>query len=157
MKRLYSKQDFKHYTFLKKILFDLHLNDQDYWWLISDIGAYPRQTENQALLNNNNYLLLRTNELMDILEAEDFQWIWAVFSVIPCHYLKEDILKFDLPYVENFEKGRYNPAIDEPKLQHPYAEFELYAVDSSYMFVISDNEELLLKFKKNYPKYVEKL
>ena len=49
--------------------------------------------------------------------------------------------------MENFENGKYNPHIDESKLQHPYAEFELYAVDSSYMFMISDNEELISKFK----------
>ena len=91
-----------------------------------------------------------------MLEDDDFQWIWAVFSAIPSSYQKEEILKFGLPYVETIENGKYNPHIDEPKRQHPYAELELYAVDSSYMFMISDNEELIAKFKKSYPKYIEK-
>jgi hypothetical protein len=60
-----------------------------------------------------------------------------------------------LPYVENFESGKYNPHIDEPKLQHPYSIFELYAVDSSYFFMISDNEEMISKFKNRYPKCIE--
>lgn len=156
MKRLYCEHEFKFYTFLKQILLDLDLVDKDYLWLISDIEAYPRKRENQERLDNNIYLLLNTKELVEMLEADDFQWIWAVFSAIPSHYQKEDILKFDLPYVENFEQGKYNPHTDEPKLQHPYAAFELYAVDSSYMFLISDNEELISKFKKTYPKYTEK-
>lgn len=155
MKRVYCKKEFKYYTFLKQILLDLDLVDKDYLWLISDIEAYPRKREYKQLLTNNIYLLLNTKELLDMLEDDDFQWIWAVFSAIPSSYQKEEILKLDLPYVENLEKGKYNPHIDEPKLQHPYAEFELYAVDSSYMFIISDNEELISKFKKSYPKYIE--
>lgn len=91
-----------------------------------------------------------------MLEADDFRWIGAIFSAIPSHYRKEDILKFGLPYVENFEKGKYNPHTDEPKLQHPYAKFEIYAVDSSYMFMISNNEALISKFKKSYPQYIER-
>ena len=155
MKRLCSTKDFKFYTHLKQVLSDLDLLDKDYLWLISDIEAYPRKKEYQTLLDNNEYLLLTTNELVNMLDADDFQWIWAVFSAIPAKYQKEDILSFDLPYVENFEKGKYNPHIDKPKLQHKYSEFELYAVDSSYLFMISDNEEVLSKFKKSYPKYSE--
>ena len=156
MKRLYCKHEFKYYTFLKEIMLDLDLVDKDYWWLISDIEAYPRKSETKELLNQNSHLLLTAKELVEILEKDDFQWIWAVFSVIPLEYQKEDILKYDLPYVENIEAGKYNPHLDEPKLQHPYAEFELYAVDSSYMFMITDNEEMISKFEKCYPKYIEK-
>ena len=100
--------------------------------------------------------LITKKELLDMLEDDDFQWIWAVFSAIPSRYLKEDILKFDLPYVETIENGKYDPHIDKPKIQHPFADFELYAVDSSYMFMISDNEEIISTFKKSYPKYIEK-
>lgn len=155
MKRLYSKRDFKFYTYLKQVLFDLGLADKDYLWLISDIEAYPREKEHQALLNR-EYLLLTTKELLDLLEAEDFQWIWAVFSGIPSRYQKEDILQFDLPCVETIEPGKYNPHTDKPQFQHPYAEFEIYAVDSSYMFLISDREALLRAFREKYPEYEEK-
>ena len=156
MKRLYCEKEFKYYTFLRQILLDLDLVDKDYLWLISDIEAYPKKREIRELLNSNPYLLFDTKELVDLLEEDDFQWVWAVFSAIPTHYKKEDILKFNLPHVENFESGKYNLHIDRPKLQHPYAEFEFYAVDSSYLFMISDNEELISKFKKSYPKCIEK-
>ena len=137
-------------------MLDLDLVDKDYWWLISDIEAYPRKSETKELLNQNSHLLLTAKELVEILEKDDFQWIWAVFSVIPFEYQKEDILKYDLPYVENIEAGKYNPHLDEPKLQHPYSVFELYAVDSSYLFMITNNEEMITKFKRCFPKYIEK-
>ncbi len=151
MRRLYSIHDFEYYTCLKQILYDLELVDKQYLWLISDFEACPRKEKYQELVYNNEYLLMNTNELINMLEDEDFQWIWAVFSAIPITYSEEDILQFDLPYCWSYEEGMYNPCVDKPKLQHPYAIFEIYAFDSSYMFMVSDDEELISKFKKRYP------
>lgn len=155
MKRIYSKKDFKYYTNMGRVLSDLELDSKDFWWLISDIEAYPRKKESQELVGDNSYLILSTSELVNMLKNDDFQWVWAIFSAIPSTYEKKDILKFDLPYLEYFEEGQYNPYEDEPKIQHPYAEFEIYAVDSSYMFLISDNEKLIDRFKRCYPRYIE--
>ena len=155
MKRLCSQGDYKWYTHFKQVLYDLELYNKQYLWLINDIVAYPRKEKYQELLDSNEYLLLTTSELVNILEEDDFQWIWAVFSAIPDKYQKEDILQFDLPYVENIAEGKYNPHIDEPKLQHPYADFEIYAVDSSYMFIITDDSEIISKFQKKYPRCTE--
>lgn len=155
MRRLYSKHDFEYYTCLKQILHDLELADKQYLWLISDFEACPRKETYQELVYNNEYLLMNTNELINMLEDEDFQWIWAVFSAISITYSEEDILQFDLPRFWSAEEGMYNPFEDKPKLQHPYASFEIYAFDSTYMFIISDDEELISKFQKCYPKYEE--
>lgn len=154
MKKLYSSKNYKYYTMLRQILYDLKLTDKDYLWLISDIEAYPHKEEYQNLIEN-NYLILSTKELLDMLDDDDFQWIWAVFSAIPSTYTKEEILSFDLPYIQNIEIGKYNPHADVPKFQHPYSDFELYAVDSSYIFLITDNNELINQFKKSYPSYTE--
>ena len=88
-----------------------------------------------------------------MLNDDDFQWVWAVFSAIPLKYTEREILEYDQPHLEFFEKGEYNPYYDEPKLQHPLAEFELYAVDSSEMFIVSNDDELINRFKKCYPLY----
>lgn len=154
MKRIYSIKDFKYYTLLKQVLIDLELVDKDYLWLISDIEAYPRKEKYEEMVQE-EYLLMSTRELVEVLEDDDFQWVWAVFSAIPPKYTREEILQFDLPCIEDIEGKGYNPYVDIPKLRHPYAEFELYAVDSSYMFLISDNEELIYRFKKSYPLYSE--
>jgi len=155
MKRLYSKYDFKGYTLIKQVLYDLELSNQQYLWLISDMEAYPRKKEFCELLDQNEYLLLETSQLLQMLETDDFQWVWAVFSAIPASYDREEILQFDLPYVMDVEDGVYNPHTDQPKLQHPYAVLELYAVDSSYMFMVTDNADFITKFKQKYPMYIE--
>ena len=75
MRRLYSIHDFEYYTCLKQILYDLELADKQYLWLISDFEACPRKEKYQEIVYNNEYLLMNTNELINMLEDEDFQWI----------------------------------------------------------------------------------
>ena len=86
MKKLISRHDLEYYTMLKKVLYNLELNDKDYMWLISDIEAYPNKEEYEELINQKDYLLLTTKQLIKMLEDDDFQWIWAVFSAIPLNY-----------------------------------------------------------------------
>jgi len=155
MKRIFSKNDFKGYTLMGRILSDLELEKKDYLWLISDIEAYPSKKEYQELINGKPYLLMRTHELVSMLNDDDFQWVWAIFSAIPSHYQKEDILSCGLPSFARLE-AEHDPCKDDPQIQHPYAELEIYAFDSSYMFMISDSDELISRFKKCYPKYIEK-
>lgn len=153
MERVISKKDFRYYTMLKKILFDLGLANKEYWWLISDIEAYPSKEKYQEFIYKEDYLLITTADLLKMLEEDDFQWVWAIFSVIPSKYTEEEILNYELPHLRYIDEGEYNPYIDTPKLQHPLAEFELYAEDSSSMFLISNDEELLNKFKRAYPNF----
>ena len=154
MKRVWSRNDFKYYTFMLQILTDLKLDNSDYLWLITDIDAYPRKKEYEDMLRNNNYLLLSTSELVNMLKNEDFQWVWAVFSAIPSHYHREDILKFELPYIENFTEGQYDPYEDKPRLQHPYAELEILCSESG-IALISNDDKLIDHFKKCYPHYTD--
>ena len=153
MERVISNKDFRCYTMLKKILFDLGLANKEYWWLISDIEAYPSKEKYREYIYKEDYLLITTADLLKMLEEDNFQWVWAIFSVIPSKYTEEEILNYELPHLQYIDEGEYNPYIDTPKLQHPLAEFELYAEDSSSMFLISDDEELLNKFKTAYPNF----
>ena len=154
MRRIYSKKDCNGYTMMKSVLFNLELNNKSYTWLISDIEAYPQNDEIAKIFKGKEYIVLSTKELVEILEKEDFQWIWAVFSAIPSKHSNEEILQYDLPYIEPINK-EYNPFKDTPKVQHPLAEFEICAWDSSGMFLVSDDENLINKFKKCYPKSYE--
>ena len=139
----------KYYTYLKK-LFDAINNKQlEYNWLITDCTCYPENPKTDAMLRK-DYCWLSGEELTDLVAQEDFQWIWAVFSVVPIDYTKEDILKYDLPYCASYYNQEYNPFDKEPRLQHPLAKFELYAVDSTYIFIVTEDIELIDRFKKNY-------
>ena len=155
MERVISTEDFEHYTYLKQILSDLDLTDKEFWWLISDLEAYPQKKEYEELLYRDSYLLIKNSEFVQMLNENDFQWVWGVFSAIPSKYSKEEILEYDLPRLQIIDEGNYNPYSDEPRLQHPLAEFELYAVDSTDMFVIASGD-LINRFKKSYPKYKSK-
>lgn len=156
MRRIHSRIDCNGYTLLKSVLFNLELNNKDYTWLISDIEAYPQNEELAKLINDKEFLLLSTKELVDMLEIEDFQWIWAVFLAIPSKYSKEEILKYELPYIQSI-KRKYNPFGKYPKIQHPLAEFEICAWDSSGVFLVTDNDDLISKFKEHYPNSYEDL
>ncbi len=156
MRRIHSRKDCNGYTLFKSILFNLALNNKDYTWLISDIEACPQNEELAKLINDKEYLLLSTKELVAMLEIEDFQWIWAVFSAIPSKYSKEEILQYELPYIQPINR-EYDPFGNHPKIQHPLADFEICAWDSSGMFLVTDNEELISKFKEKYPKSYEEL
>lgn len=150
MKRLMSKKDLSGYTLMKQVLINLDLNKKNYIWLISDIEAYPSNKQLEKEINEKGYLILSTKDLISILDEEDFQWIWAVFSAIPNKYTNEEILEKGLPFIQTVD-SKYNLFEDEPKVQHPLAEFEICAWDSSGMFLVSDDEQLLNKFKKVYP------
>lgn len=150
MIRLESEKDCEGYTLIKEVLMNLELNMKEYNWLITDIEAYPQSNEINNFINDKSYVILSTKELMNILNKEDFQWIWAVFSAIPSEYTKEEILQYELPYIQPIDK-EYNPFGGNPKIQHPLAEVEIGAWDSSGMFIVTDDESLLRKFKIHYP------
>ncbi len=150
MMRLLSRKDCQGYTLMRQVLINLELDKRDYQWLITDIEAYPMNEDIYNLINDKQYVILSTNELMDILFKEDFQWIWALFSAIPSKYSKEEIINYDLPHI--IPTGPESiPFGDSPKIQHPLADIEIGAWDSSGMFIITDDCKLLEKFKEFYP------
>lgn len=151
MRRIRSEKDCEYYTFMKSVLYNLGLDNKNYTWLISDIEVNPQNEEIAKLIGGEYYLILSTKELLDMLEIDDFQWIWAVFSAIPPKYSKEEILEYELPYIDSIDDD-YDPFGNNPKVQHPLAEFEICVWDSSGMFIVTDNESLISKFKEKYPK-----
>ncbi len=156
MKRVWTSIYFDYLTpmSMRDVLANLQLDDSDYLWLISDIEAYPRKSEYYQLIENTSHILLSTKELVDMLDQDDFQWVWAVFSAIPTHYTAAEILSFKLPHIESFGKSDYNPYDDEPKLQHPYAELEIYCSEIG-LALVSDDDKLVDRFRKSYPNYTD--
>lgn len=65
----------------------------------------------------------------------------GVFSAIPSQYSEEEILKYPLP---NIKENK------ETTIQHPLAEIEIGANDSSSLYIISDDTYIEI-FKKLYP------
>ena len=139
MNRCISKGEDDYYTDILKVVNAIGGRSLNYNWLITEIetstGDYFYE----------EYVILSNDELLDNLENKEIQWIWGTFSAIPKKYKQEEILKYNLPGVENIDKK-------EIKIQHPLAEIEIIAYDSTFVQLIAKNKTIAEKFKKIYKK-----
>lgn len=139
MNRCISKGEDDYYTDILKVVNAIGGRSLNYNWLITEIetstGDYFYE----------EYVILSNDELLDNLENKEIQWIWGTFSAIPKKYKQEEILKYNLPGVENIDKK-------EIKIQHPLAEIEIIAYDSTFVQLIAKNKTIAEKFKKVYKK-----
>ena len=154
MFRLVSVKDKNGYTQMLKIINALGGRKLNYNWLITDIEAYPQKgvgeidDEIYSYLNEKDYVFISNLDLLDILEENDFQWIWGVFSAIPNIYSLDDVLKHELPCAEdNCDIYLDNNFI----IQHPFAEIEIVAFDSSGMHIVSKDKNICNCLKLVYP------
>ena len=148
MKKLISKKDEKCYAFILKIIKSIQKVNSKYNWLISAIEAYPFDVygKMEKMLQDNEYLFLSTNELINMLEKNDFQWIWAVFSAIPNNYTIKDILKYKIPYIEDNKK-----IFTDTIIQHPLADIEMVVEDGTSLSIVAKENKYLDVFKEIYP------
>ena len=137
MKRYISKENEYYYTDMLKVIKAIGGKNLDYNWLITEI-----ETSTGDYFED-EYIILTNEELLDKLESKKIQWIWGTFSAIPKKYKQEEILKYNLPGVENIDKKEIKP-------QHPLAEIEIIAYDSTFVQIIA-KEEIAKRFKKIYP------
>lgn len=136
----------KYYTYLYKIFTEINIVQKDYNWLITDIVAYPETKEYQDLFSK-KYAWLSGDELTNITEKEDFQWIWGVLSGFDKNIDIEEVLKYSLPYADGYEGFWKNPL----SLQHPLASIEIVAWDSSLSLIISKNKQIIDNFRLVFP------
>lgn len=139
MNRCISKGEDDYYTDILKVVNAIGGRNLDYNWLITEIEASTGDYFYEE------YVILSNDELLDNLENKKIQWIWGTFSAIPKKYRQEEILKYNLPGVENIDKK-------EIKIQHPLAEIEIIAYDSTFVQLIAKDKTIAEKFKKLYKK-----
>ena len=136
----------KYYTYLKK-LFDAIGNRQtEYNWLITDCTCYPESPKTDAMLRK-DYCWITGEELTELVTQEDFQWIWAVLSGFDKSVKLSEVLKYDLPYAEDYN-GFWSKPIS---MQHPWAKIEIVPWDSSMTMIFSDDKGIIDSFKAAYP------
>lgn len=139
MNRCISKGEDDYYTDILKVVNAIGGRNLDYNWLITEIEASTGDYFYEE------YVILSNDELLDNLENKKIQWIWGTFSAIPKKYRQEEILKYNLPGVENIDKK-------EIKIQHPLAEIEIIAYDSTFVQLIAKDKTIAEKLKKLYKK-----
>lgn len=145
MKKCIINKGMKYYTDMSVILNPIKGYLQDYNFLITDIECnyYPDKRINYQ----EDYLFISPSELLDIVDTNEIQFIWGVFSAIPKYIPLDEILKYELPYSEGLHS--LNEIV---VMQHPFAEIEIVAFDSSYLDVISIHEDIIQTIQKEFPK-----
>ena len=136
----------EYYTYLYRIFTGINMVQKDYNWLLTDIVAYPETKEYQDLFSK-EYCWLSGEELTNIIEKEDFQWIWGVLSGFDKNIDIEEVLKYSVPYADGYEGFWGNPL----SLQHPLASIEIVAWDSSLSLVISKNKQIIDNIRLVFP------
>lgn len=144
MKAVVIQKGEKYYTFLKSLLHSIDNVQREYNWLITGFECYPQNKEYAEKLSG-KYCWITGDDLTDMVEDEDFQWIWGVFSAFPKNLKKDSILKYKLPQAED-NTGIWQIPIS---IQHPFAEIEIVAWDSSMTIIISKNDDIVEKLKNN--------
>lgn len=129
-------------TYLRRILESIQNRDK-YNWLISSCECYPVNKKFSDMLSN-EYCLLAGEELFKMVKQEDFQWVWGILSAIPKDVSEDAILKCNFPKADGNESIWQKPIT----IQHPLAEIEIIAWDSS-MTIIKSNEERIIENIRN--------
>ena len=94
---------------------------------------------------SDKYCWITGDVLTEMVESENFQWIWGIFFAFPKDISEETVLKFKLPQLYEYAEILNNPVI----IQHPLAEIEIIAWDSSMTIFISRENNLVNLLKKN--------
>ena len=137
-----------HYTKFKKIFKVLKPTINDYNWLITDCEAYPNFSGHSTrIFQSGDHAWIGSHELMDIVNKDDFQWIWAVLSGFEKIYSHEEVLQYPHPYADGYS-GFWRP---EVSIQHPLASIELVAWDCTAILLISNHDYVVEKFRNSFP------
>lgn len=138
MKGLILNKGEPYYSYFGKLFKSVEELSKNYNWLISNAECYPQNLEFQERFNM-NYVWITGQELSQILCLEDFQWVWGVLSGFSNTTKLSEVLKRRLPYADGYTGFWQNPL----KMQHPLAEVEIVAWDSSCSLFICKNDKII--------------
>lgn len=144
MKGIVIDEGEEYFTFLGKLFKALDNIQKDYNWLISDHVCYPEDA-NYAKRLSAEWCWMTGTELTEMIEHEDFQWIWGVLSGFPKHETKEEVLKYKLPNAMENDRIWQNPI----SMQHPLSLMEIIAWDSSMTVFISRSDDIIDRIVKS--------
>ena len=146
MKGIVINKGEKVFTLLANIFDSINNIQRKYNWLITGHECYP-QNKKYAEILSKEWCWLTGDELTDMVEDENFQWIWGVLSAFPKHIKKETILKYKLPRARENSKIWQNPI----SMQHTLSVMEIIAWDSSMTVVISKCDDVINQLKSDKP------
>ncbi len=133
------------FTDMQRVFQAIGGRQKDYNWLLTDCVCYPENPETAAMLRQ-SYCWLTGEELTDLVERENFQWIWAVLSGFDKSVEFSDVMKYDLPKAEDYNGFWSLPM----RMQHPLASVEIVPWDSSMTVIFSEDEDVVRCFIEGF-------
>lgn len=148
MKGLILNKGEPYFSSFSKVFKNIKELSKDYNWLISNAECYPQKVESREKLNMAAYAWMKGDELVQLLCQEDFQWVWGVLSGFNKNVQLNEILKYELPYADGYLGFWKTPLT----IQHPLAEVEIVAWDSSCSLFISKSDKIIGEIATIYSK-----
>ncbi|MBQ9949309.1 MAG: hypothetical protein IJO93_01135 [Clostridia bacterium] len=139
----------EYFTDMKRMLTGVK-NVEKYNWLITDFDGDPGSAKlEELLLSPSGYCFLPGEELLKLVKRK-FQWEWAMLTAFKPTVKLEEILRYELPKASN------ETFFDERvTMQHPFAEIELIAYDSSMFICIAKSYTQVKFFREKFPLSVD--
>ncbi len=134
------------YTLMKKVFNSMENDQLNYNWLIANYECFPATKEYDELFDWNT-VFLSGERITEIVNTEDFQWIWGTFLSFSKDISEDEIMSHKLPWSDEY-KGYYQIPLS---MQHPLAETEVIAFDSTFTIVLTKSKELYDKIRMAYP------
>ncbi len=144
MKGIVIEKGEKYFTYLRKIFLSINNLQRNYNWLITSHECYP-QNEKYAEILSEKYCWMTGEEITEMVDCEDFQWIWGVFSAFTKDITKEEVLQYELPKADGYSRIWQNPIV----IQHPFAEIEIMAWDSTMTIFVSKEDYIADLLREN--------
>ena len=115
-----------------------------YNWLLS---LYECNTYLPEIPFGQEYAWIDGKNLLGLVQKNNIQFIWGVFSAFKKDIPLEEVLKYSLPDPEKPQKNSLN----NTSFRHPLSEIEIAVEDSSSVFVMAKNEKLIDAIYAYYP------
>lgn len=136
-----SKMPF--FTDMKLVFEALDGFPNNYEWLISEF-EYNYCTDERLW---NDPVVIGGNELEDLLNSNDIQFIWGVFSAFP----KGTPINIDASKVPVSDGKRISSLSNPPSIQCPGAVLEIICFDSSFTLVVGADSKIQKQFMDFFP------
>ena len=144
---IFDRNQQDYYTYLSTVFEAIKDAQKNYNWLVTDYECYPKSEDIENLLDR-EYCWFSGDELSQLVEKEDFQWIWGAFCGFEKDIPLSEILKYPLPTIMDNNQYYKNPV----SLQHPLSTVEILPCDSSLLMIISKNKKIIDDYISAFPK-----
>ena len=142
-----NEKDESWYTQMGKVFEAINNKQKEYNWLITDICDGAPEKIWELCSNEENFCWLTGEELSKIVEEQDVPWGWAVLSGFDKNISSSEVLLYPQPYADGYKGFWRNPL----SIQHPLANLEIVAWDSSSILCFSRNEDIVKDFLNFFP------